>query len=373
LALLDICKREQAAGRPVYATDIYSLGLTAIYLLTGKSPQELQSNQQTGEILWQNHAPNISPHLATILSQAIKPNAGDRFSTASKMLHALHISSRNSTSTLPTAVSAQPTQALPTPANPSPTNGQQKSASIALTAAVLMFSMGYSMVIVGRLDQRSPKVPVAKNPTPTPLPLVLTELPDRLKVPVAKNPTPTPLPLVLTELPDRLVASQHTPTPVLSNLPTPKISKYLDLKPSKFSEITKPADITLPPLTPRHSAVGSTNLPPLVLNTPRQTAKQPLTFPYNSKPIPSPKVSRRLELQQEIERLRAKYRDQYHETQQPIPITQSKPQIILSPSPTSINLHYSYPSSVEFPASPPEPPLIERLRESRDRLFYPNI
>lgn len=27
---------EQTAGRPVFASDLYSLGLTAIYLLTGK-------------------------------------------------------------------------------------------------------------------------------------------------------------------------------------------------------------------------------------------------------------------------------------------------------------------------------------------------
>ena len=52
---------EQAVGRPVYATDIYSLGLTAIYLLTGKHPQELQTNTETGEILWQEYVPNISP------------------------------------------------------------------------------------------------------------------------------------------------------------------------------------------------------------------------------------------------------------------------------------------------------------------------
>ncbi len=80
---------EQFTGRPVYATDIYSLGLTAIYLLTGKHPRQLQTEPRTGEILWQYYAPGVSPQLAMILSRAIKPQAGDRYSTASQMLHAL--------------------------------------------------------------------------------------------------------------------------------------------------------------------------------------------------------------------------------------------------------------------------------------------
>jgi serine/threonine protein kinase, bacterial len=80
---------EQAVGRPVYATDIYSLGLTAIYLLTGKNPIELQSNPQTGEILWQQDATHVSPAFASILSQAIEPQASDRFNTAREMLCAL--------------------------------------------------------------------------------------------------------------------------------------------------------------------------------------------------------------------------------------------------------------------------------------------
>ncbi|HYW21460.1 MAG TPA: protein kinase [Nodularia sp. (in: cyanobacteria)] len=80
---------EQAIGRPVYATDIYSLGLTAIYLLTGKHPPELHTNLQTGEILWLESAPAISPHLAKVINQAIQPHVSDRYSTASKMLYAL--------------------------------------------------------------------------------------------------------------------------------------------------------------------------------------------------------------------------------------------------------------------------------------------
>jgi serine/threonine-protein kinase len=41
---------EQMALRPVYASDIYAVGVTCIYLLTGKSPKDLDYNPSTGEI-----------------------------------------------------------------------------------------------------------------------------------------------------------------------------------------------------------------------------------------------------------------------------------------------------------------------------------
>ncbi|MDJ0775435.1 MAG: serine/threonine-protein kinase, partial [Mastigocoleus sp. MO_167.B18] len=91
---------EQAIGRPIYATDIYSLGLTAIFLLTGKCPQELQTDRQTGEIRWQEYAAGVSPQLAQILNQAIQLQAGDRFTTASKMLDALKSESTSIPSTI---------------------------------------------------------------------------------------------------------------------------------------------------------------------------------------------------------------------------------------------------------------------------------
>lgn len=79
---------EQAAGRPLFASDLYSLGLTAIYLLTGKLPQEL-TNPHTGEILWQKHAYNVSPSFAAILDKAIHPSARERYMNAPAMLSAL--------------------------------------------------------------------------------------------------------------------------------------------------------------------------------------------------------------------------------------------------------------------------------------------
>ncbi len=106
---------EQAVGRPVYATDIYSLGLTAIYLLTGKHPHQILTDLQTGEILWQQHAPNVSPQLAMVLNQAIKPHAGDRYSTASKMLHALQSASYIPPEPATVVTPTQQTQALSSP------------------------------------------------------------------------------------------------------------------------------------------------------------------------------------------------------------------------------------------------------------------
>jgi len=80
---------EQAVGRPVYSSDLYSLGLTAIYLLTGKLPQELETNHYNGEIIWQPYALSVSPSLVAVLDKAIKPHPQGRYSSAREMLDAL--------------------------------------------------------------------------------------------------------------------------------------------------------------------------------------------------------------------------------------------------------------------------------------------
>ncbi len=80
---------EQAAGRPVYSSDLYSLGITAIYLLTGKQPQELETNPYTGEIVWEQYAVNISPPFKAVIDKAIQYHPRDRFYTAEDMLAAL--------------------------------------------------------------------------------------------------------------------------------------------------------------------------------------------------------------------------------------------------------------------------------------------
>ncbi|AFY48848.1 serine/threonine protein kinase [Nostoc sp. PCC 7524] len=102
---------EQAAGRPVYSSDLYSLGITAIYLLTGKQPQELETDPRTGEIMWHTHALSVSPTLAAVIDRAIAYHPRERFATAREMLEALLSGAVNFPPTL--AYQQSPTPTIP--------------------------------------------------------------------------------------------------------------------------------------------------------------------------------------------------------------------------------------------------------------------
>jgi len=98
---------EQAAGRPVYASDLYALGLTAIYALTGQPPQALAADPATGTIQWREQVPLLSPTLATVLDTAVQLNTQQRYPSAQAMLAALQ-SEDSPLSAQATVVSAAP-------------------------------------------------------------------------------------------------------------------------------------------------------------------------------------------------------------------------------------------------------------------------
>ncbi len=84
---------EQAAGRPVFASDVFSLGLTAIYLLIGKLPEELATDSYTGENIWDRHT--VSLNLAAVLDKAIRFDVRERYPSAKAMLDALQSITNN--------------------------------------------------------------------------------------------------------------------------------------------------------------------------------------------------------------------------------------------------------------------------------------
>jgi serine/threonine-protein kinase len=76
---------EQAAGRPVFASDIYSVGMTAIYLQTGKNPLTM-INPHTGEVEWHKYDEDSAEGFAAIIDKAIEPLVRDRYKTTDEML-----------------------------------------------------------------------------------------------------------------------------------------------------------------------------------------------------------------------------------------------------------------------------------------------
>lgn len=79
---------EQARGKPIFASDLYSLGVTTIYALTGNPPGEM-IDPTSGDIQWRGHVSSVSPEFAAIIDKSIEPNYRDRYRTAREMLESM--------------------------------------------------------------------------------------------------------------------------------------------------------------------------------------------------------------------------------------------------------------------------------------------
>jgi serine/threonine-protein kinase len=80
---------EQGMGRPIFSSDLYSLAMTALYLLSGKEPQDFNSDPQSGKILWRDQFPDLPSSLVETLDKALEPYPRDRFASAEAMLRGL--------------------------------------------------------------------------------------------------------------------------------------------------------------------------------------------------------------------------------------------------------------------------------------------
>ncbi|MCT7983507.1 serine/threonine protein kinase [Laspinema sp. A4] len=150
---------EQAAGRPLYSSDLYSLALTAIYLFTEKWPQELPSDPQTGEVIWRQYAPRISPTLATVLDKAIRYHPRDRFHSAQEMLAAIAnpVSNASTLTNLPLSDNPQEAQSPRGSNSQTPlVSSQDSSKTILMSSAIAGGLIGASILLGFALNKSTP-------------------------------------------------------------------------------------------------------------------------------------------------------------------------------------------------------------------------
>ncbi len=270
---------EQGAGRPTFASDLYSLGLTAVYLLTGKWPQEFTTDPQTGEILWQQQVTGINPSLAAVLDRAIQYSPNHRYTTAREMLNALNANNVNHNSTQPTVAVGQ---AIASPRQGAnivvPSNQGQGWKAIAIGGAtiVTVISLG---IFASRLNQHQSTVsPVASAPpsnSPSPTPAIsnspspspsTSNSPAPISSP-SNSPSPNPAPSNLTS---------PSPSPSNSPSPIPSASNSPAVTP-RPSPSTEPARSPSP--SPINNSATINSIPAFPVGTPRNKVETALGKP----------------------------------------------------------------------------------------------
>ncbi len=127
---------EQAAGRPTYSSDLYSLALTGLFLLSGKPPNDIPSDPASGDLKWREvlaaAGVSLPQSLMDVFDHALSFHPRDRFATAAEMLAAL--STEGAESQLQTLVvaPAAPSQVVTrvTPVKTRPPSADPPSAKV---------------------------------------------------------------------------------------------------------------------------------------------------------------------------------------------------------------------------------------------------
>jgi formylglycine-generating enzyme required for sulfatase activity/tRNA A-37 threonylcarbamoyl transferase component Bud32 len=86
---------EQAKGKPKLCSDIYAVGMIGIQALTGKTPNSLPEDPNTGEVVWRDGV-EVSNKLANVLDKMVRDNFSQRYQNAGEALQAILSLSRSS-------------------------------------------------------------------------------------------------------------------------------------------------------------------------------------------------------------------------------------------------------------------------------------
>ena len=80
---------EQYRGKPCPQSDIYGVGTSLIFLITGKTPMQYYAYDSSHYEFDIDKIPQLSPRLKEVLRKTCQANPSDRYSTADRLLEAL--------------------------------------------------------------------------------------------------------------------------------------------------------------------------------------------------------------------------------------------------------------------------------------------
>lgn len=81
---------EQLEGMPTYASDIYSLGVTCLYLLTAISPIDMALSPKGQNLRWQESV-DLSPYFTRVLTKMLHPDAHRRYQNTYELERAMSL------------------------------------------------------------------------------------------------------------------------------------------------------------------------------------------------------------------------------------------------------------------------------------------
>lgn len=126
---------EQAQGDPKFSSDIYAVGIIGIQALTGLSPENLEKDSETNEIIWRNHS-TVDENFAKVLDKMTRYDFRQRYPSATVALQAL----KDLHSSYPQTIALSPPS--PKPKNPPvKTTKSKKSLLIKIITGSILTSL----------------------------------------------------------------------------------------------------------------------------------------------------------------------------------------------------------------------------------------
>ena len=83
------CAPEQERGQPLTQSDLYAIGPTLIFLLTGVTPYKFYRQRGRGYRFVIESIPTITPQLRAVIERVTEPAPSDRYATAKELASAL--------------------------------------------------------------------------------------------------------------------------------------------------------------------------------------------------------------------------------------------------------------------------------------------